>query len=117
MTETEERWAERVEAWRASGQTSREYCEGRAFTAGGLRHWAYRLRKAAGMKATALARRSSVRLVRVERVADRAAPAVPVGAALIIEIGGARMVVPPGCDVGTVKTVLEALAATVGGRS
>ena len=55
MTETEERWAERVAAWRASGQTSREYCEGRDFTAGGLRHWAYRLRKAAGLKASSLA--------------------------------------------------------------
>ena len=36
-------WAERVSEWRASGLTSRKYCEGKPFTAGGLRHWAYRL--------------------------------------------------------------------------
>lgn len=116
MTETEERWAERVAAWRASGLTSRAYCEGRAFTAGGLRHWAYRLRKAAVTKTPSLARRTSVRVVRVERVADRVSLSAPVGAALTIEIGGARMVVPAGFDAEIAKTLLEALAAMAGGR-
>jgi hypothetical protein len=49
---------------------STEFCSGREFTAGGLRHWAYRLRqvKAEGRKAAAV---PVVRLARVER-----APAV-----------------------------------------
>jgi hypothetical protein len=40
-----ELWAERVADWKASGRTSVEYCEDKPFSAGGLRHWAYRLRK------------------------------------------------------------------------
>jgi len=117
--ETEMRWAERVAAWEASGQTSAQYCEGRDFTAGGLRHWAYRLRKA-GLKATALARRPEVHLVRVERApAVLAAPAAAVSSAapLTIELGGARVAVPAGFDATTLRTTLETLIAAIGGRS
>ena len=114
--ETEKRWAERVAEWQSSGLTSMAYCEGRAFTAGGLRHWAYRLRKEAGMKATSLVRRPAVRLVRVERVADTTTSSAPVSSALTIELGGARMAVPAGFDAPTLRTVLEVLVAAVGGR-
>jgi hypothetical protein len=44
----EERWRERIEGWRASGLTSVKYCEGRDFTAEGLRHWAHVLKKESG---------------------------------------------------------------------
>jgi hypothetical protein len=116
MTETEERWAERVAGWRSSGQTSTEYCEGRGFTASGLRHWAYRLGKASGTKAGALARRPPVRVVRMERIADRVSPAAPSGVGLTIEIGAVRVVVPAGFDMEMVKNVLEAVGTMAGGR-
>jgi transposase len=47
MTETESRWAARVEEWRASGKTAREFCEGKEFSAGGLRYWSSQLRSGA----------------------------------------------------------------------
>ena len=112
--ETEKRWAERVAEWRASGQTSTEFCEGRGFTAGGLRHWAYRLRKG-GAKTTALARSPAIRMLRVERVTNATASSTPVGAAaLTIELGAARLAVPAGFDGATLRTVLEVLVATEG---
>ena len=114
--ETEKRWAERVAEWRASWLSSMEFCEGRGFTAGGLRHWAYRLRKA-GAKTTLLARRPVIRVLRVERVTDATASSAPVGASLTIELGAARMAVPAGFDGATLRTVLEVLVAAMGGRS
>jgi hypothetical protein len=116
INETERRWGERVAEWQASGLTSKAYCEGRPFTAGGLRHWAHRLRKAARVKATSLARRRAVRVVRVERVADTTSLAAPGGAALTVEIGGARLAVTAGFDAGTVRAVMEVLVAALGGR-
>jgi hypothetical protein len=103
---TEARWAERVAGWRASGQSAREYAETQgSFTAGGLRHWAYRLKKA-GVEAA----RPPVRLVRIEPVSP--APTVAGGAgALVIELGAARIHVPPGYDPATLRAVVDALAA------
>ena len=74
-------WARRVAEWRASGQTSTEFSAGREFSAGGLRHWACRLRKAAAatVPATLVARRSMRRpvaprqVVRLARVVARPA--------------------------------------------
>jgi hypothetical protein len=37
MTETQEKWVERIREWRASGQTAREYAQGRGFEASTLR--------------------------------------------------------------------------------
>src|SRR2546423_1253593 len=42
MDETMAKWAERVAEWKAGGLTSAAYCEGKVFTAGGLRLWAHR---------------------------------------------------------------------------
>ena len=115
----EQQWAERVAAWRASGLTSTAYSAGREFSAGGLRHWAYLLKKR-GAKAgvgTGLAA-PSVRLVRVKpAVALTPGTAAPsAGAPLMIELGGARIAVPAGVDVPTLRTVIELLAGTNGGR-
>lgn len=111
-TQTAERWATRVAEWKASGLTSTQYCEGRDFTPGGLRHWAYRLRKSASK--TALVRRPPVQLVRVERVARikqvEPAPA-PATVPLKIKLGAARLAVPAGFDGETLRTVLEILLA------
>ena len=115
------RWAARVAEWRASGLTSTVFCEGRDFNAGGLRNWAYILKRrgAATVAATDEARRS-VRMVRVEtaKVAATTATTIPAPpkstATLTIELGAARMVVQAGFDCSTLRTVLEVLAQSGG---
>jgi hypothetical protein len=135
--ETKKRWAARVAEWKSSGLTSTKYCEGRDFTPGGLRHWAYRLRMTAartaapgrasapaprrayrqekGAAKTELVRQPTVQVLRVQRVAvvkgaDRAPTALP----LRITIGAAKLAVPAGFDGETLRTVLDVLVAAVG---
>lgn len=114
MGETSAIWAERVAEWKASGLTSKAYCEGKPFTAGGLRHWAHRIT----IRVARVAREPVARVSSVER---ERAPAVLVTTAavaetLVVEMGGARVVVRPGVDRGTLATVLEVLAAGRGSR-
>jgi len=114
-----ELWKQRVAAWRASGLTSTAYSAGRGFSAGGLRHWAHRLRQLEHKQ-----RGRPVRLVRVERVSGGAvAPlaaspgeggsacaAAPVRVPLMLEVEGGRITVAPGFDPTTLTQVLEVLA-------
>lgn len=107
MTATEQKWVERVHAWRKSGLTAVEFSAGCDFSAGGLRHWAYRLKnrglpaaeRAAKQPAT---KRRAVRVARVERI-------VAETAALVVEIGPARLYVPSDADAATVRITLAAL--------
>jgi len=122
----EQKWAERVVAWRASGLTSMEFSAGREFTAGGLRHWAYLLKRRASSSGAPPARaRPALRIARVERLQPTparpaeasglpAAPASVAPPALMIELGSSRLSVPAGFDVTTLEVVLSALAAPVG---
>jgi transposase len=108
-------WKKRVEEWRASGQSAWEYCKGQGFTAGTLYRWSSRLAEGARGEAE-----GAIRLVRLVRSSKPQAPepmarAAP-GGAVVIEVQGARVVVPPGAQVATVEVVLEALGASAGGR-
>lgn len=107
---TAETWAKRVTDWQASGQTSTAYCEGREFTAGGLRHWAHRLRTRAA-KAEAPA---TVRLARVRRVptatVSHAATAASGRSGVAVRIGGVEVVVERGFDRATLAAVLRVVA-------
>ena len=115
-------WTERVAEWKASGLTSKAYCEGKPFTAGGLRHWAHRLRQQEQRKT----QQPPVRLARVvrkagpqSREAERGRSAVEhttVPAALAIECGSMRVSVAPGFDRELLAAVLEVVAARGGGR-
>lgn len=90
--------------------TAPEFCEGHDFAVGTLRWWASRLER------SALERRTvAFPLARVKR---RAAPAqVPVvGPALVVELGGARVTVPPGFDRATFEAVIEVLGERGDGR-
>ena len=108
-------WARRVAEWRASGLTSVEFCEGRDFTAGGLRHGAHRLQQ--GRKQAM----PEVRLVRVRRTETAQAPATPdvprargtvsAAGALIVELAGARITVPVVFDAASLAAVLDVVAA------
>lgn len=99
-------WAERVAEWKASGLSSPQFCEGKDFTAGGLRHWAHRLKHGGRPPA-------KVRVAKVVRLP--AAPAATATAELVVEIGAARIVVRPGFDRATLAAVIEALAARAEG--
>ncbi len=108
----QETWAKRVSEWRSSGLTSTAYCEGKPFTAGGLRHWAHRLSHGRQQEA-------SVRVARVVRVSElrssspdeRRSPVVVVPD-VVVEIGTARIAVRTGFDRGTLAAVLDVLTAT-----
>ncbi|ADO73741.1 IS66 family insertion sequence element accessory protein TnpA [Stigmatella aurantiaca] len=98
-----EQWKKRVADWRASGLSAAEYCKGQEFTTGPLYRWSSRLAEAAGGEASPL-----VRLVRGTQP-PATAEAAPRAAQVIIEVQGARVLVPPGADVATVGMVLAAL--------
>jgi hypothetical protein len=104
MTETEAKWAARVEDWRASGETARAFCEGKGFSPGGLRYWSSRLRKGAPSAAAS----GGVRLARVVRSA--AAPQ-DAETPIVIEVGQARVGVRRGFDTAALRTVLDVLGA------
>jgi hypothetical protein len=135
--ETKKRWAARVAEWKASGLTSTKYCEGRDFTPGGLRHWAYRLRMTAARTGapgrasspaprracqretsaakTELVRQPTVQVLRVDRMAVvKAADRGPTAPALRITLGAAKLAVPAGYDGATLRTVLDVLVALIG---
>lgn len=103
-----EMWAARVAEWKASGLSSPAFCAGKDFTAGGLRHWAYRLEHGAPR------RKPRVRLARVvrTRTGTKAGPhGGDRGAEVVLELGGARILVRPGFDRETVAALVEMLAA------
>ena len=125
MTKTERKWSERVAEWRESGQTAREFSAGRGFSDGGLRHWAYRLkrlgvapavRRPSRVKREVTVPRSVVpaqlRVVRLERMAAAVSPSV-----LTVEIGAARLRVPEGAHAATLQTTLGALVEAILGGS
>jgi hypothetical protein len=115
MRDTSKKWAQRVAAWRASGLSSTTFCRGRNFTAGGLRHWAHRLRK---QQAPSPACPSPpVRLVRVVRrptapPSEGPKPPLPTSSpapSVVLESHGVRIGVQSGFDAKTLESVLDVL--------
>jgi hypothetical protein len=135
MTETETKWAARVEEWRASGATAAVFCKGKEFAPGCLRYWSSRLRKRAAQGAEVQAARvvraaavsRSVTQSRRPRKGARSAPrpegrevrlarvvrssASVVETPVVIEIGSARVGVRRGFDAATLRSVLDVLGA------
>lgn len=125
MTSTAKKWASRVAEWKSSGQTSPAFCQGKPFTAGGLRHWAARLRVQGRPQEGA----PTIRISRVVRVpaplrleSEERLPSVtsrpvqvPSPTALVVEIGAARVTVPSGFDPEMLAAVLEVIPPR-GGR-
>lgn len=119
MTGKAKLWRKRVREWRASGLTSEQFSEGRGFRAGLLRNWAFRLGESQPRKVLT----PELRMARVvPTAAPRAAAAVePAGgtsvsdiaseaAALVVELGQARVSVRPGFDRAALAAVLEVIA-------
>ena len=120
-------WKRRVDEWRASGLTSTKFCAGRDFTAGGLRHWAHRLRKLAERRAGPGA--EAIRLAKVMRAPAESPVPVPVIAPLPMTkaaerplelvVAGGRIAVASGFCAARLRAVLDVLEerAQKGGRS
>lgn len=100
-------------AWRTSGQSAQKFAEGRDYTVHMLRYWAGRVKEEAAAE-------PSIRLARVVRTSAGAAPLPsatarqPTGAALVLEVGGARVQVPVGFERATLRAVLEVLRESEG---
>ncbi len=115
------KWRRRVQEWRASGLSSTAFSEGEPFSAGGLRHWAHRLRQQQAAKAARPVRIARVVSVPAAPLAETREPAPGVAvaaaeAALVVEVGAARVAVRPGFDRVTLAAVLEVLASRGGAR-
>lgn len=95
---TEDTWAKRVEAWRASGETADAFAQGKGYEGSTLRWWSSRLGRAS--------RPRFLRLVPKAR-------AVQVDAGLVVEVGHARVHVKAGFDT---KLLAEVVAALGGDR-
>ena len=113
-------WKRRIAGWKASGLASEAYCADKAYTAGGLRHWAYRLRREQQSKREEPVMRLG-RVLRRAATVEQGSPTVP-GAAkreraegIVIELAAARVAVAPGFDRSTLAAVLDVLATRGGG--
>jgi hypothetical protein len=107
----EEAWSKRVEEWRASGLTAKEFCAKHDLRLSALRYWTYRRR--------ATEKASEAKPVKLVPVAVKpradAVSAAPSEAecskpALTLELGGGRIAVPTGFDRATLRAVLEVLS-------
>ena len=123
-----ETWTSRISEWKASGLTSGEFCEGKPYSAGGLRHMAYRLGKGRAARVVEPQIRLAKVLVGRREAAPSSGTAAPKEAtgvqsepkggaeALAIECGSMRVLVRSGFDRGTLAAVLDVLAARGGPR-
>jgi hypothetical protein len=93
---TKQKWAERVRAWRASGQDASAFASGKGYEASTLRWWSSRL----GQEA-----------LRIVPVVGRASSLEARGD-VVVEVGGARVRVTSGFDGALLAQVVRALGGT-----
>lgn len=102
-----------MQAWRASGLRSYDFCEGRGFSAALLRHWAWRLGLTRRREPKlGVEQKQPIRLARVvvaRRHTDARTAASAVGEGVEVQIGGARVHVKRDFDVETLTAVLDVL--------
>lgn len=91
-------WARRVSEWRRSGLTAAEFCRGRDFAASTLRWYSSQLGEIDDIEETTEPMFAKIQLRR------EPAPRV-----VIVELEGARVLVPEGADVDTLADVFDAL--------
>lgn len=104
MADTRNRWHKRVARWRASGETAEAFSAREGFAASTLRWWSSKLRRESAATSVAM-----VQLVRVPTVAPPSArPAAGTVSVELLE-ARARVIVEPGVDAATLRTVLAAL--------
>jgi hypothetical protein len=94
---TEAKWAERVRAWRASGETAEEFAERQGYAPSTLQVWSSRV-----------ARAEAPRFLRVVPQ-PKAAAAVAADAGLVVEVGSSRVRVTTGFDAALLVEVVRVL--------
>jgi transposase len=98
-----EEWAKRVERWKDSGLTAKEFAAELGINAGSLQQWAHQLKKGAvRAKRETAPHKSAPRFVEVT-------PAVAVPQGFDIRIGRFTIAVPGGFDEGNLLRLLETL--------
>ena len=110
-------WIKRVQAWKASGRSAAEFCQGKSFAEGTLRWWGSRLKRLADEEAEAEAADTArgpaeVRLARVVRSPGQAvADEHRAGEVVVIESvrHAMRIAVSRGTDRETLAMVVEVL--------
>jgi hypothetical protein len=109
MTETEAKWAERIEQWKQSGQRATEFAEGQPYKASTLIWWSTELRRRAqGGESRGAA--GKTRKIPMARVVTRARVDSTISAAgLIVEVSGARIALQRGFDAELLSQVVRAL--------
>jgi len=122
---TRAKWAERIREWRDSGKSAEEFTVGKDYEASGLR-WAAsqfmaekETRSSTASPPASRRRRAAVSVVPESARPPRFMPvrmrrAEPVGAEMIVEVGGARIRVTRGVDMGLLGDIVRALQG--GGR-
>jgi hypothetical protein len=106
MTKSAE-WAARLEAWRASGKSANDFCAEHGYSAKNLVWWSSHFRR----KSAPTAKRQRVILARVVRK-PREVRATP--AAVVVQIGDARIEVTAEADRAALALVFEMLTAARG---
>ncbi len=111
MTETDEKWLERIRLWKASGQTAEAFAVGQPFKASTLKWRAAQLRRAAegARSGRGHARDGAIRLARVVSRARDSTPGQ--GGGVVIEVSGARISLSRGFDAELFSAVVRALGA------
>lgn len=106
-------WAERVDAWRASGLSASKFCEGRTYSAKSLQWWSsYFGRRGRPTKNAG----AGVALARVVRSpVEKASPRLG-SASIVVETKRVRVEVRSGADRATLSAVFAALGMTSGGE-
>ena len=98
MTSTEAAWSARVAEWKASGKTIDEFAAGEDYAPSTLRWWSSRLRRRVPKPPASVA---MVRVVRASEVRR---------AAVVVEVGAARIIVGEEFDPVLLARVVAALS-------
>ena len=102
---TEAEWVARVESWRASGASARDFCKGKDYPARGLQWWASRLRKRAAL----VSERPKPVVALAQIVRRSPAQCEATARSIVVEFDGARVEVGEGADRALLLVVFEVL--------
>lgn len=108
MTETDEKWAERIRQWRESGKTAEEFASGQPFKASTLK-WRAAIMRRSSQGGGRDQRRPAGGSIRLARVVTRKRGPEQGGAGLVVEVSGARIAVSRGFDAQLLAEVVRVL--------
>ena len=99
-------WVERVQDWKASGLSARQFSEGKDFRAGRLRGWSCELARRKREQSTSLTK--VPRLTRIVRTEKRTSSATP-APGITVKFGDVEVLITPGTERELIATVIQVL--------